>query len=61
MTKRLIFPQEGPYGWIRYRTEVVVRYSFWDHRCEAESEFHVLGSYDLNNLDRSYRTVYVGM
>jgi hypothetical protein len=50
---------EGPYGWIRYRLEVIVRHSFWDHRCEAEAEFYVTGHYDLNNLDKIYREVQV--
>ncbi|XP_021949915.1 arrestin domain-containing protein 3 isoform X3 [Folsomia candida] len=50
---------EGPYGWIRYRMEIIVRYSFWDHRCEAEAEIMVLGCYDLRNLDRLYKEVHV--
>jgi hypothetical protein len=38
---------------------VVVRYSFWDHRCEAEADFFVTGKFDLNNLDPCFRQVTV--
>jgi len=39
--------------------EVIVRYSFWDYRCEAEADFFVTGKFDLNNLDKCFRQVAV--